>query len=132
MRWIGWSRARGRFHEAGLPAPGSRSTGPGLTALPDLPPEPERQREVALRKRDHGSHGQGITGAVQCTGAARKGVGGGPAAALQRRERSPPAAGRGPLDRQHLAQIGPAAAARRALHVSRPARRATVHQGYSR
>ena len=49
---------------SGLPAPGSRSTGPGLTALPDLPPEPERQREVALRKRDHGSHGQGIMGAV--------------------------------------------------------------------
>ena len=117
---------------SGLPAPGSRSTGPGLTALPDLPPELERQREVALRKRDYGSHGQGITGAVQCTGATRKGAGGGPAAALQRRERSPPAAGRSPLDRQHLAQVGPAAAARRALHVSRPARRATVHQSYSR
>ena len=71
--------------------------------LPDLPPEPKRERKVAVRKRDQGSHDQGITGAVQCTRAAREFTGLGSAAAPERRKRASPTLGRRPLDGQHLA-----------------------------
>ena len=101
-------------------------------ASPNFPPQPECPGIVTVRQRDHGLHGQGIVGSVQCAGAACKGAGFRPAPALQRRERPPPMAGRGTLDRQHLAQVGLAAVAQRALHVSGPARRTAFHERYSR
>ena len=70
--------------------------------LPNLPPQPERQRKVTISQRDHGPHGQGVGGPVECTGAARAGAGFKPAPAIERGERSPPVAGRCLLDRQHL------------------------------
>ena len=98
----------------------------GGVALPDLLPKPERQREVAIRKRDQGSHSQGIPRAVQCTSAACKVAGFGPATAFQCRECSPPVNGCRPFNRQHLAQVGPAAPATWALHSCGSARRATL------
>ena len=71
----------------------------GLPPLANLSPQPQRQREVAIRKRDSGSYHHGIMGAVQCTSAQREAARFGPESALERRER-PSAATR--LDRRPL------------------------------
>ena len=105
--------------------------------LPDFPPDSERERKVAVRKRDHGPHDQGITGAVQCTRAAGEFTGLGSAATPERRKRASPTLGRRPLDGQHLAQVRPAAPAAWTLDVPGSASRAAFKpaghlQPYSR
>ena len=121
------SPARTNLHPTLFGAPRS-----GLSPLANLSPQPQRQREVAIRKRDSGSYHHGIMGAVQCTSAQREAARFGPESALERRERPSAATGRCPFDREHLVQVGPASVAGRTLHIPRPARRATSHQGYSR
>ena len=112
--------------------PHANSAVPGLGALPNFPPEPERHRKVTILQRDHGPHDQGLVGPVELARAACEGFRPNSATALELLERPPPVAGRGSLDGQHLTQIGLASAADWALHVSGPARRAALHQGYSR
>ena len=92
--------------------------------LPDLPPEPECERKIAVRKRDRGSRDQGITRAVHCTRAACECAGLGAAAAPERRKRASPGVGSFPFDGQYLSQVRPAATAAWPLDASGPARRA--------
>ena len=100
--------------------------------VPDLPPQPERRQEVAVRQGRQGPHGQGFGTPVERTGAAGVGAGRRAVAALERGAGPAPVAGRGPFDRQHLAEVRPAAVAGRPAGMSGPAGRAAFHVRYSR
>ena len=99
---------------------------------PDLPPQLERERKVASAHRDYGAHDQGIHGPVECARATRENLRFLFAPAFERREGTPPALGRGPLDGPHLPQIGLTAMAGWTLDASGAAGRTTLHVGYSR
>ena len=69
---------------------------------------------------------------MERAGAAGMGAGLPAVAALERGAGQPPAAGRGPFDRQHLAEIRPAAVAGRPAGMPGPAGRTALHVRYSR
>ena len=97
-----------------------------------MPPQPQRGREVAVRQGGHREHGNGFGRPVQGTGAGGVGAGGRAIAARERGAGLPPVAGRGPFDRQHLPQVGPAAVAGRPAGMPGPAGGAAFHVRYSR
>ena len=127
------------------PAPGPGAVRPGLRLrppvlltparigpVPDLPPKPQRGREVAVRQGGDRERDEGFGRPVKGVGAAGVDAGRRAIAAIERGAGLPPVAGRGSFDGQHLAEIGPAAVAGRPAGMPGPAGRAAFHVRYSR
>ena len=72
---------------------------PSLTTLPNFPPKPQGQWEIAVRQSDQGPHLQGIGGSVEGASAASTGAGLSATTAFKCRLCLPPMADRGAFNR---------------------------------